>query len=664
MLASLQEAPLQSDQFVYEPKYDGIRAIVEVEPGEAPGGVRIHSRLGADKTAQFPEIVRALDRFRRGLKAPVVLDGEIVALDEHGEPAGFQRLQGRIHLASAGEVALRARREPVAFVAFDILRDGATDLRSLPLSARRAQLERVFGNAGSGVIRMSEFVPGDATELHRRASAAGWEGLIAKRLDSPYRGGQRTPDWRKIKLQRRQEFVVGGFTEPRNSRAFFGALLLGFWKDGALEYAGHTGTGFSGAELARVAALLRPLETTRCPFRVRPQTNERPHWVEPRLVAEVRFTEWTADGKLRHPAYLGLRDDVRADAVVMETPRSARRPVAATAARGEDLDPARARLLARLEELEAEGGSGVLEVPGGGRLHVANLDKVFWKSLGITKGALMRYYVRVSPWILPVVADRPLIMKRFPNGVHAKAFYQQRAPADVPPGVRVETLPSDRVVPRRLVGGSLLTLLSMTHYAVVSQDPWFSRVQSADDADHAVLDLDPMPGVPFAQVLDVARWLHDELERLGAPSVPKTSGAEGVHIYIPLPPHTSYEASRLFCQIVATLVADAHPKVATVTRAVTARGRRVYIDYLQNSRGKTLACAYSARATPWAGVSTPLTWREVHDGVTREQFTLHALPERIRARGDLWAPARSGATADLHAVLAALGAPAPVSARG
>ncbi|HEY3065432.1 MAG TPA: DNA ligase D [Methylomirabilota bacterium] len=653
MLASLEEPPLRGEQWVYEPKYDGIRAIIEVVPGDAPGGVRIHSRLGADKTAQFPEVVRALDRFRRGLKAPVVLDGEIVALDERGEPAGFQRLQGRIHLSSAGEVEFHARRDPVAFVAFDILRDGGTDLRALPLSARRAQLERVFGNAGSGVFRLSEFVPGDATALHRRAETAGWEGLIAKRLDSPYRSGLRTRDWRKIKLQKRQEFVVGGFTEPRNSRAFFGALLLGFWKDGALEYAGHTGTGFSGAELARVAALLRPLETSRCPFRARPDTNERPHWVEPRLVAEVRFTEWTADGRLRHPAYLGLRDDVRASAVVKESAAGSR----------EKLDPARARLLARLEELEAGGGAGTLEVAGGGRLQVTNLDKVFWKSLGITKGELMRYYVRVAPWILPVVADRPLIMKRFPNGVHAKAFYQQRAPGNVPAGVRVETLPSDRVVPRRLVGGSLLTLLYMTHYAVVSQDPWFSRVQSPDEADHAVLDLDPMPGVPFAHVLDVARWLHDELERLGTPSVPKTSGAEGLHIYVPLPRGTSYEASRLFCQIVATLVADAHPKIATVTRGVTARGRRVYIDYLQNSRGKTLACAYSARATPWAGVSTPLTWREVHAGVEREAFTLATTPARLRAVGDLWAPVRSGKTADLHAALAALGARSPGSAR-
>ncbi len=667
MLASLEAAPLESEAFVYEPKYDGIRTLAEVQTG---GAVRLWSRRGNDKTAQFPEIVRALERLARRLKASVLLDGEIVALDETGEPAGFQRLQGRIHLTAPREIGGRALTQPVALIAFDALRDGEEDLRSLPLTARRARLERVLGNAGSTVLRLSEFVPGDGRALYRRALAHGWEGLIAKRLDSRYHSGRRTPDWRKVKLVHRQECVVGGWTDPRGSRGHFGALLLGVWEGSALRYIGHTGTGFGQRELGRVAALLAERATDVCPFQTRPRTNERPHWVRPELVAEIAFTEWTADGKLRHPIYLGLREDVAVGSVRRNPEPVARREHVASPARttrrarpspapgGPDggAPPETAALIARLADLEAHGGEGMVDLPNGDRLAVGNLDKVFWPGAGITKGELMRYYAWAAPLILPAVADRPLIMRRFPNGIRGRGFYQQRAPEDVPPGVRTATLPSDAEVPSRLIGGSLTTLLYMTQIAVISQDPWFSRVQSPDDADHVALDLDPMPGVRFATVLDVARWIRDELARLQVPAVPKTSGSDGVHIYIPLPPGTSYEAGRLFCEIVATLIADRHPQAATVERSVNARGRRVYVDYLQNIRGKSLATAYSARATDFAGVSAPLTWREIDAGVDRRDFTLRTMPARVRSVGDLWAPLREGPAADLGAALRRLGA--------
>jgi bifunctional non-homologous end joining protein LigD len=672
MLASLEEAPLQSEAFVYEPKYDGIRTLVELEAGGGPGAVRLWSRLGNQKTSQFPEIARALERLARRLKAGALLDGEIVALDEAGEPAGFQRLQGRIHLTGLREIGGRALTQPVAFIAFDALRDGDEDLRALPLTARRARLERILGNAGSTVVRLSEFVPGDGRALYRRALEHGWEGLIAKRLDSRYQSGRRTSDWRKVKLVRRQECVIGGWTDPRGTRGHFGALLLGVRESDALRYVGHTGTGFDRRELARVAALLEARATDVCHFETRPRTNERPHWVRPELVAEIAFTEWTADGKLRHPVYLGLREDIDARAVRRNPELSSTREVVASPARAAarlaprrpepsqmpyaDAPGALGRLVTRLAGIEAAGGDGTIDLPNGDRLAVGNLDKVFWPGLGITKGELMRYYTWVSRFILPAVADRPLIMRRFPNGIRGRGFYQQRAPEEVPPGVPTAKLPSDTEVPTRLIGGSLTTLLHMTQIAAISQDPWFSRVQSPDDADHVALDLDPMPGVPFATVLDVARFIHDELQALGTPGVPKTSGSEGVHIYIPLPPSTPYEAGRLFCEIIATLVADRHPKVATVERAVDARGRRVYIDYLQNIRGKSLATAYSARATEFAGVSAPLTWREIHAGVDRRDFTLRTLPARIRAAGDLWAALRESPGADLAAVLRRPGA--------
>jgi bifunctional non-homologous end joining protein LigD len=289
----------------------------------------------------------------------------------------------------------------------------------------------------------------------------------------------------------------------------------------------------------------------------------------------------------------------------------------------------------------------VLALPDG-NLKVTNLHKIFWPKQKLTKGDLFRYYVEVAPCILPAVADRPLVMKRYPNGVAAPPFYQHRA-EDVPKGVRVQTI---GVAEKRqqIVGGSLTTLLYMTQLASISQDPWFSRVQSVPFADYVALDLDPSAGVTFDRVLEVARAIRDELEALGAVGVPKTSGADGLHIYIPLPPHTPYEAGLLFCQIIATVVSQKHPKIATVERSVRARGPRVYVDYLQNILGKTLATAYSARASDYAGVSTPLTWREVDRGVRREDFTIKTMPARLKRVGDVWATLRTSKGVDLSSV--------------
>jgi bifunctional non-homologous end joining protein LigD len=262
----------------------------------------------------------------------------------------------------------------------------------------------------------------------------------------------------------------------------------------------------------------------------------------------------------------------------------------------------------------------------------------------------MRYYVRVAPYILPVVNDRPLIMKRMPNGVEGPSFYQHRAPDNPPAGVRTERIEGDEVE-CRIIGGNLLTLLYMTQLAAISQDPWFSRVPSPHAADHCALDLDPMPGVTFDTVLDVARWIRDELHRLKVPGYAKTSGASGIHIFIPLRAGTPYEAGQIFCQIVATFVAEKHPKVATITRAVRARGRKVYIDYLQNIEGKSLASAYSARASDFAGASTPLTWGEIDKGVDPRDFTIRTLPDRLARVGDLWAPLLKDKGVDLRTVI-------------
>ena len=644
MLASLTDAPLDDAQLVYEPKYDGIRAMVEIAPN---GSVQIWSRLGNEKTRQFPRIAAALEKWtrRRRRKTALVLDGEIVALDAKGNPAGFQNLQGGA--------------EATALVAFDILTDGRTDYRDRPLTERRAALEKVFGDTGSPILRISDQVRGDGRAMYQEAMARGWEGLIAKHAASLYKPGKRSPDWRKLKLVHEQEFVVGGWTEPRLSRAAFGALLIGVYhspKPGApadLIYAGHTGTGFNEKELTRVMKLLKPLETNVCPFAIKPKTNEPAHWARPELVAQIKFTEWTNDGKLRHPVYLGLRDDKKPSEVTRE--KGARVPGSSVKVQGSKASKASKAsttasesVLDQLSALEAARKDGVLSLPSGEELKVTNLHKVFWPKQKLTKGDLMRYYARVAPLVLPAVADRPLVMKRFPNGVAAPPFYQHRAP-DVPSGVRTQVVGVVEERPQ-IIGGSLTTLLYMTQLAAISQDPWFSRVAHPEFADYAALDLDPPDGVPFARVLDVARWIRDELDTLGAPSFAKTSGSDGLHIYIPLPAGTPYEAGMLYCQIVAALVEQKHPKAATTERSVKARGKKIYIDCLQNILGKTLATAYSARASDYAGVSTPVTWPEIDEGFDRTDFTIVTAPARFAAVGDLWAKLRASKGVDLQKV--------------
>ena len=669
MLASTVEAPLTHSDFVYEPKYDGVRTLVRVAPGRPVPTVRLWSRAGNDKTAQFPAIVKALQRYALRLREPMLLDGEVVALDGRGEPVGFQHLQSRINRKHIGP----GDDAPAAFIAFDLLREGPHDLRGLPLTARRAALERVFGDPGSPLLRLTQQVGQDGRDLYREAMTRGWEGLIAKRASSRYFSGKRSTDWAKLKLQHAQEFVIGGWTEPRGNRPHFGALLLGVYdNDGRFTYVGHVGTGFTEAELGRLTKLLAALERKTSAFDVPPPTtNETPHWVKPQLVAQVRFTEWTDEGRLRHPAYLGLRDDIRASdvrrepggtlvkeaearldphqvqsrrrdgAMARSTTRAtqhARTPARrhGTSALRDTGTPALDLVIDQLDRIEADRkAKAALALPDGDSLEVSNLHKIFWPTEGLTKGDLMRYYVQVSHFILPVVTDRPLVMKRYPDGVRSEAFYQHRAPDKVPPGVRIEVLPDDDV-PSRPVGGTLKTLLYLTQLAAISQDPWFSRVQSLQFTDHIAFDLDPMPGTSFETVLDVARWLRDELAKVGAVGVPKTSGSDGLHVFVPMPKQTPYETGRIWAQIVATIVATRHPQVATVERSVKRRGAKVYVDYLQNIEGKTLACAYSGRASEFAGASTPLTWDEVDAGVDRRDFTIRTLPARLAEVGDLW----------------------------
>jgi len=687
------EPPIEGEGLRYEPKYDGIRALAEVAGGAEPR-VGIWSRNGNEKSAQFPDIVAALKQWGRAFDAVVVLDGEIVALDAAGRPQGFQRLQHRINIRVPGYQSKKAilppEEQPAALVVFDLLRFGDLDLRDSPLGERRRALEHLVAvhPFPSGTLRLAEQHEDSGKALYARAKAQGWEGLLVKQARSPYRAGKRSAEWRKLKLQNVDEFVVCGYTDAQGTRARFGALVLGIHEapgvkppgtrakpavpqSGLLRYVGDVGTGFSDAEIERLWALLDPLAAAACPLLAPPASlQRRAHWVRPVLVAQVRYTEMTDEGRLRHPAYLGLRDDKGAEEVArgagvqgarvqgarvqgagvqgagVQEP-AAPRPVASATRAQAGAKAGLEAVVEQLTALEKARKNGRITLPDGDTLDVTNLHKVFWPEGRRTKGDLLRYYARISPLILPVVDDRPLVMKRMPDGVTGEAFYQHRAPEPVPPGVRVETLPDDDV-PARLVGGSLKTLLYMAQLASISMDPWFSRMDTLDTPDQVAIDLDPQPGATFGQILDVARWVRDILERVGVRGHPKTSGSEGLHIFIPLPPGTPYQAGMLFCQIVATMVASQHPKVATVQRMVGKRkDGTIYVDYLQNIQGKTLACAYSARASTFAGVSAPLTWDEVEGGVAPQDFTIATMDARVAGVGDLWAPLRAAPGADL-----------------
>jgi bifunctional non-homologous end joining protein LigD len=639
-------------EWVFEPKYDGIRVIAYATEDQ----VALISRNGRDKAKQFPELVEALRDLARDLDRPLVLDGEVVALDGD-EIARFEALQGRMHLTGSKQIERLAHEQPAALVAFDLLLRGDEPLLNAPWRDRRAALEEVLGEHEPGTIRISE-TSEELEPLQARAHRAGWEGLIAKRPGSRYRPGKRSGDWLKLKMENQQELVVGGWTEPRNSRKHLGAILLGYYdSEGNFVYAGHTGGGFSHRALEDMYRRLKPLERKTSPFTERPRTNEKAHWTTPRVVVQIKFNEWTREGKLRQPTFLGVRDDkdprevVREPVAHEEHAKERARPAASSArtrskTRAKSRKPSKkaagdavARRLRKLRSTQRKGGT--LTLPGGAKLSVSSLDKIFFPSTGHSKGDLLEYYAGMADYILPCMEDRPLVLKRYPNGMEDESFYQQAAPEEAPEGVRVEKVAIGDGAPQpRLVGGNLATLLYTVQLGAISYDPWHSRVQHLDSADYTVLDLDPGPSASFGDVVRVARWVEEEMEALGLHGGLKTSGSSGLHVYLPLPPGTPLEAATLAAQIVATRVARRDPKLATVKRMRRDRpDRAVYVDYLQNILGKTVAGVYAVRAKPGATVSTPLHWDELTDDLDMREFDIDTVPERVSRTGDLWPPA-------------------------
>jgi len=655
---------IPGEGWTFEPKYDGIRVLAYATSVE----VKLITRNGKDKAAQFPEIVSALKKLVSQARRPLVLDGEIVAL-VNGEPARFQELQGRMHVQDSQAIQRLSTATPAALILFDILMDGDDVLIVEPWTERRARLLKRVGTRRTSVhLQVTESIEGNGKRMLEKARRQGWEGVIAKRMDARYEPGKRTRSWLKLKIEFREEFVVGGYTEPRNTREHIGALLLGYFDADRFVYVGHTGGGFTRQGLSDMYRRLKPLERKTSPFEETPKTNETAHWVKPEVVVEVKFSEWTADRRLRQPIFIGVRDDkdakdveieapsvqskARGDAVVKRQARPRVNAMAKGAAKSSKSKAGRSRpasarphekldkngFAEQLSAIEKAGGSGILDFGGGKTLKVSNLDKVFFPKEKYTKGDVMRYYTRIASFILPTIQDRPLVLKRFPNGIDGESFYQHKAADTTPPNVRIEVIqPEGGEKQPRIIGGDLLTLLYTIQLGAISVDPLHSRVQSLEYADYTILDLDPGPRASFDRVVQVARWTHEVIDGLGLHAAVKTSGSTGLHIYLPLPPKTPNEAATLVAQMLATKVADAHPKDATIKRFVKARGAAtVYVDYLQNIQGKTVAGPYCVRARPGAPVSTPLRWTELTDDLGPRNFNLGNVAERFEKVGDVW----------------------------
>ena len=616
MLATLTEQPFTRTDWLFEIKYDGVRVVAERRGDD----VRMFGRSGEDITARYPEIAGAI----AALAVPnLVLDGEIIAFDDSGRPS-FGRLQKRMLLSKPRDIAAAMARVPVRAVFFDCLGLEGHDLRKLPLRDRKELLARALPPAG--IVQSADHVEAQGEAFYEAASEMGLEGIIGKRADSTYTG-RRAPEWVKIKCQKRQEFVIGGWTEPRGSGRHFGALHVGVFEDGRLKHVTRVGSGFDDAFQDKLWPQLESLARKDSPFGDTGPNTRVDHWVEPRLVCEVRFTEWTADEGLRHPIFLGMRDDKKPEDVHREDSRA---PIEETAveeaapeegaADPEDAPPARSR---------------AAKAPAERVVRLSNLKKVFWPDDGYTKADLIAYYETVAPLMLPYLRDRPIVLTRYPDGIKGKSFFQKDAPVFVPDWIRTETVyskDSDRDI-KFFVLDDVESLRYVANMGTIPIHMWSARSGSLEQPDWLVIDLDPK-GAPFSQVVEVAKVARRILEELELPSHPKTSGATGLHILIPLGRRYTHAECKTFARLLATLIQHETPEISTLARPLHARGGKVYVDWGQNGHGITIVAPYSLRPLPGASASCPLRWSEVNAKLDPKNFTLKTLPKRFEKMED------------------------------
>ena len=598
MLAETGERAFSRKDWLFEPKLDGYRVLA----ARAKGEPRLITRNGNDCSAAFPEIVRAVAAlpFDR-----LLLDGEVVALDDTGHPS-FQRLQGRAKLSRPIDIRHAAVNTPVTYYAFDLLGFEDFDLRSLPLSDRKAALRQVLPPVGA--LRYLEHVEEEGEALYQETERLGLEGILAKKSGSPYKAG-RSSAWLKIRSRHTGDFVVVGFTAPKGSRGGFGALQLGEYVDGELVYAGRAGSGFSDKQLEEVRRTLESQARPDPPCSGLLQLEKDTTWVEPTMVCEVEYSEVTEEGLLRQPVFLRFRDDKRPEECVREgMDREGLIP--------EPIVP-RSRALPRDEE--------------GLPFELTNLKKIFWPDEGYTKGDLTEYYRAVSPWLLAYLRNRPLVMTRYPDGIGGKSFFQKDAPGFRPEWIRTERMWSEDTQREidYFVCDDEASLLYVVNLGTIPLHLWASRVPTLERPDWCVLDLDPK-GAPFDHVVEVAREAKKLCDRIGLPVLVKSTGSSGLHLMIPLGRQCTHEQSRSLGELLARCLVERLPKIATIVRQVTQREGKVYVDYLQNGSGKLIVAPFSVRPLPGAPVSVPLAWREVTPKLDIRRHTIKTVPERMR----------------------------------
>ncbi len=606
MMATLVDAPFSREGWLFETKWDGYRAIADVRNGK----VELYSRNHLSFNKDYAPVVTALEK----LQHDAVLDGEIVILKKDGT-SDFQSLQNYKNDPSGNLV----------YVVFDMLELDGEDLKEMPLVQRKELLKTVVKQLKSKGVVYSEHVLDNSDALYQQAKEKGWEGIIAKEADSLYAEGKRAMAWLKIKIIDEQEAIICGYTDPKGSRKKIGSLVLGVYDDNKeLRYVGNCGGGLNGALINELYEKMQPLRQKTSPFDKKIRTNTPVTWVKPQLVCQVKFSSWTSDKQLRQPVFLGLRKDKPAKEVHQETAKPtkmATKKAAATAA------PAKA-----VREKERVVTLNSKKVP------LTNQQKLYWPDEKITKGELIDYYMEMADYVLPYLKDRPLSLHRFPNGIRDAGFYQKDVDTEAAPDwvktVTLHAASASRDVDY-LVCNNAATLVYMANLGCIEMNPWLSRVKNLDNPDYIVLDLDP-ENIAFKYVVETALAIKELLDKVGVKSFCKTSGASGLHIYVPTGGKYNYETCRLFAEYVAKQVQQDLPKITSVIRTKSKRNKKVYIDYMQNSRGQTVASPYSVRPKPGATVSAPLNWDELNDDLAISNFTMENMGDRVKEVGDLW----------------------------
>jgi bifunctional non-homologous end joining protein LigD len=626
MLATLAEHPFSDPSWLFEIKWDGARAMARIENGT----LSLRSRAGLDITERYPELASLPQAFAA---RQAILDGEIVSLDAHGH-SDFERLQERMHVRAPSKHLLA--QIPVVYFAFDLLYCDGYDLREAPGLDRKHLLQRLLHT--SERFRYSDHQLGSGKELFELAKETSLEGIVAKRVDSPYVSG-RSAHWMKLKVTTTLDAVVGGWTESRISALPFGSLLLGLYQDEKLRFIGHVGSGFDAKKLKALSSKLKELASSTCPFGALPVTNEKPSWVTPALVARVKFSGWTQEHSLRHPVFLALREDAHPTDCQWAS-EVAPATAAPAIARAPQLVGRVLNTGAQIESELFKGRSETVTIePDGKRLRLSNLNKIYFPESGYTKRDLLAYYYRMAEFILPFLRHRPLVLRRYPDGIKGQAFFQKDLRDGIPEWFKTVPVDSEKRGEeiRYATANDRPSLLFLTGLGCIDHNPWSSRHTDLEHPDYFFFDLDPSDGTDFSVVVTIARALHEELEELQLSSFLKTSGATGIHLYIPVEPVYTYEQLRTFAEIVARTVTTEHPSLVTNERTVARRpAGRVLIDVQQNAMGRPLAAPYAVRAFPKAPVSAPILPRELRASLRPETLNIKTIFARLREKGDLW----------------------------